>query len=134
MVRETKISDQDCVAAADLQLPCGKNKKDTSQLWIIIADGPTIKTSTGNPQLGGAETNLDHKIVVTKIDLKGMFTIWSKKPQPINRIDVSKLPSDADLQQKLKEAVVIKLHNQGTISTEKDPLNLLVRMPERCGC
>ena len=27
---------------------------------------------------GGAETNSDHKIVVAIIDLKGMFTIWSK--------------------------------------------------------
>ena len=31
----------------------------------------------------GAETNSDHKIVVARIDLKGMFTIWSKQSQPI---------------------------------------------------
>ena len=35
---------------------------------------------------GGTETNSDHKIVVTKIDLKGMFAIWCKKPQDRRRL------------------------------------------------
>ena len=76
---------------------------------------------------GAVETNSDHKIVVTKIDLKGMFGIRSKKPQPVRRIDVTKLPLDAGLQGKLKETVVIKLHNQGTIGTAKDQMNHLVK-------
>ena len=67
---------------------------------------------------GGVETAYDQKTIVAKI-LKGMFAIWSKKPQHVRRIDVTKLPSDAGLQRQLRETVVTKLHIQGTIGTAK---------------
>ena len=41
----------DRVAAADFHLPCGRNRKDTNRIRIITAYGPTLKTSTENPQL-----------------------------------------------------------------------------------
>ena len=50
--------------------------------------------------------------MVAKTDLKGMFTIWSKKPQLVSRTDVTKLSSDAGLQKELTEAVATKKHNK----------------------
>ena len=75
---------------------------------------------------GGAEKNSDHKIAVAKTDLKGMFTIWSKMPQPLSRIDVSKFSSDAGLQKELTEAVATKMHNKDMNGTAKNVMNHLV--------
>ena len=42
--------------------------------------------------------------MVAKIDLKGMFPMWSKKPQPIKRITTSKLSLVAGLQKEVKDS------------------------------
>lgn len=98
-----------------------------NQIDYIISQAKLKSLLTDSRSYGGMETNTDHKIVVTKIDLKDMFAIWSKKPQLVNRIDVSKLSSDVGLQMKLTEAVATKLQNQGTIETAKTQMNHLVK-------
>ena len=74
-----------------------------NQIHYVLTQMKLKSLVSDSRSYGGAETNSDHKIVVTKIDLKGMFAIWSKKPQPVRRIDVTKLPSVAGLQRKLKK-------------------------------
>ena len=64
---------------------------------------------------------------MAKTDLKGTFTIWSKKPQLVSRTDVTKLSSDAGLQKELTEAVATKMHNKDMNGTAKNRTNHLVK-------
>ena len=41
----------DCMATVYCQLPCGKYRKDTNRIRIIIANGPTLNTYTENPKI-----------------------------------------------------------------------------------
>ena len=69
--------------------------------------------------------------MVAKIDLKGMFPIWSKKPQRIKRFAISKLSSVAGLQKELTEVVATKNAEHGNEWHCQESNEPPCEMPER---
>ena len=65
----------------------GETKQPVYNQTDYVLSQMKLKTLVSDSRsYGGTETNSDHKIVVTKIDLKGMFAIWCKKPQDRRRL------------------------------------------------